>query len=52
MSKKSKARPLFDPAIVRQACVECFRKLQEHGVELSIQRVPSTPVEDTNKLFA
>mgnify|MGYP001417723538 CR=1 FL=1 len=32
--------------------VECFRKLQEHGVELSIQRVPSTPVEDTNKLFA
>ena len=32
--------------------VVCFRKLQEHGVELSIQRVPSTPVEDTNKLFA
>ena len=32
--------------------VACFRKLQEHGVELSIQRVPSTPVEDTNKLFA
>lgn len=31
--------------------VETFRKLLDKGVELSIQRVPSTPVEDTNKLF-
>lgn len=31
--------------------VEAFKKLLDKGVELSIQRVPSTPVEDTNKLF-
>lgn len=31
--------------------VETFKKLLDKGVELSIQRVPSTPVEDTNKLF-
>lgn len=32
--------------------VAAFKKLKELGVELSIQRVPSTPVEDTNKLFS
>lgn len=32
--------------------VAAFRKLQELGVELVIQRVPSTPVEDTKKLFS
>ncbi len=31
--------------------IETFKKLLDKGVELSIQRVPSTPVEDTNKLF-
>lgn len=32
--------------------VAAFRKLQDLGVELSIQRVPTTGVEDTNKLFS
>ena len=31
--------------------VAAFRALQDAGVELSIQRVPSTPVEPTAKLF-
>lgn len=31
--------------------VEAFKKLLDKDIELSIQRVPSTPVEDTNKLF-
>ncbi len=31
--------------------VAAFRELQELGVELSIQRTPSTPEEDVNKLF-
>ena len=32
--------------------VAAFKELQERGVELEIRRVPSTPVEDVNKLFA
>lgn len=32
--------------------VAAFKELQERGVELEIRRVPSTPVEDTGKLFA
>ncbi|AEB06523.1 PTS system, mannose/fructose/sorbose family, IIB subunit [Coriobacterium glomerans PW2] len=32
--------------------VAAFKKMQELGVELEIRRVPSTSVEDTNKLFA
>ena len=31
--------------------VATFKKLQELGVELFIQRVPTTPVESTEKLF-
>ncbi len=31
--------------------VEAFKKLKEAGVELEIQRVPTTAVEDVNKLF-
>ncbi|MDR1033830.1 MAG: PTS sugar transporter subunit IIB [Bifidobacteriaceae bacterium] len=31
--------------------VAAFRELQNLGVELQIQRVPSTPKEDPNKLF-
>lgn len=31
--------------------IEAFKKLQELGVELSIQQVPTAPVEDTQKLF-
>lgn len=32
--------------------VAAFKKLQEAGVELEIRRVPTTPVEDTKKLFS
>ena len=32
--------------------VAAFKELQELGVELEIRRVPSTPVEDTSKLFS
>lgn len=32
--------------------VAAFKKLQDLGVELFIQRVPSTPQEDVNKLFS
>ncbi|EOL43601.1 PTS N-acetylgalactosamine transporter subunit IIB [Enterococcus caccae] len=31
--------------------VTAFKKLQELGVELEIRRVPTTPIEDTAKLF-
>ena len=31
--------------------VAAFKKLQELGVELSIQRVPDTAPESTDKLF-
>ena len=32
--------------------VAAFKELQEWGVEWEIRRVPSTPVEDTSKLFS
>ncbi|MGI6109249.1 MAG: PTS galactosamine transporter subunit IIB [Eubacteriaceae bacterium] len=32
--------------------VAAFKKLQEEGVELQIQRVPTTAKEDVNKLFS
>lgn len=31
--------------------VEAFKKLQEHGVELEIRKVPSEAAEDVSKLF-
>ena len=31
--------------------VAAFRELQDLGVTLEIRRVPTTPVEDINKLF-
>lgn len=31
--------------------VAAFKKLQDLGVELEIRRVPTTPIEDTSKLF-
>ena len=37
---------------VDDADVAAFRELQDAGVELEIQRIPSTPVEDLAKLFA
>ena len=45
-------RQVATSVAVDDADVEAFRKLQEKGVELSIQRVPSTPVEATDKLFS
>lgn len=45
-------RQVATSVAVDDADVAAFRKLQEHGVELSIQRVPSTPVENTDKLFS
>lgn len=32
--------------------VAAFKELQERGVELEIRRVPSTAIEDVNKLFS
>ena len=37
---------------VDDADVAAFKELQDLGVELEIRRVPSTPVEDTDKLFS
>ena len=37
---------------VNDADVQAFREIQEGGVELEIRRVPTTAVEDTDKLFA
>ena len=36
---------------VDDADVAAFKELQDLGVELEIRRVPSTPAEDSNKLF-
>ncbi|QWT17449.1 PTS N-acetylgalactosamine transporter subunit IIB [Collinsella sp. zg1085] len=45
-------RQVATSVAVDDADVAAFRELQELGVELEIRRVPSTPVEDTGKLFA
>ena len=45
-------RQVATSVAVDHADVEAFRKLQELGVELSIQRVPQTAVEPIDKLFA
>ena len=44
-------RQVATSVAVNDEDVAAFRALQEAGVELSIQRVPSTPVEATSKLF-
>ena len=44
-------RQVATSVAVDDADVACFKKLQELGVELSIQRVPDTAVEDLNKLW-
>ncbi|MDO4500800.1 MAG: PTS galactosamine transporter subunit IIB [Erysipelotrichaceae bacterium] len=44
-------RQVATSVAVDDADVAAFKRLQELGVELFIQRVPSTPVEDINKLF-
>ncbi len=45
-------RQVATSVAVNDEDVAAFKELQELGVELQIQRVPSTPVEDINKLFA
>ncbi|BAD40234.1 PTS galactosamine transporter subunit IIB [Symbiobacterium thermophilum] len=44
-------RQVATSVAVDDADVAAFRRLQELGVELEIQRVPSTPPEDIAKLF-
>jgi PTS system N-acetylgalactosamine-specific IIB component len=44
-------RQVATTVAVDDSDVEAFRELQNLGVELQIQRVPSTPKEDPNKLF-
>ena len=45
-------RQVATSVAVDDSDVAAFKELQELGVELEIRRVPSTPVEDTSKLFA
>ena len=45
-------RQVATTVAVDDADVAAFKELQDLGVELEIRRVPSTPVEDVNKLFA
>ena len=45
-------RQVATSVAVNDEDVAAFKELQSMGVELQIQRVPSTPVEDINKLFA
>ena len=44
-------RQVATSVAVNDEDVAAFRALQDAGVGLSIQRVPSTPVEPTSKLF-
>ena len=45
-------RQVATSVAVNDEDVAAFKELQELGVELEIRRVPSTPVEDTSKLFS
>lgn len=45
-------RQVATSVAVDDADVAAFKELREKGVELEIRRVPSTPIEDLNKLFA
>ncbi|MDR2977142.1 MAG: PTS N-acetylgalactosamine transporter subunit IIB [Streptococcaceae bacterium] len=44
-------RQVATTVAVDDADVAAFKELQDLGVELIIQRVPTTPVEDASKLF-
>ena len=44
-------RQVATSVAVDDADVEAFRKIQEHGVELEIKRVPDTAAENIEKLF-
>lgn len=45
-------RQVATTVAVNDEDVAAFKKMQELGVELEIRRVPTTPVEDTGKLFS
>lgn len=45
-------RQVATSVAVNDEDVAAFKKLQELGVELEIRRVPTTPVEDSRKLFS
>ncbi|MBL1228668.1 PTS N-acetylgalactosamine transporter subunit IIB [Enterococcus sp. BWB1-3] len=45
-------RQVATTVAVNDQDVAAFRKLQELGVELEIRRVPTTPIEDSKKLFS
>ncbi|WP_326717424.1 PTS N-acetylgalactosamine transporter subunit IIB [Vagococcus jeotgali] len=44
-------RQVATTVAVDEADIQAFRKLEEEGVKLEIQRVPSTAVEDISKLY-
>jgi PTS system N-acetylgalactosamine-specific IIB component len=44
-------RQVATTVAVNDEDVAAFRSLQDHGVELEIKRVPTTPTEPTEKLF-
>ena len=44
-------RQVATSVAVDDSDVEAFKKLQEHGVELEIRRVPDTAAEDLDKLW-
>jgi PTS system N-acetylgalactosamine-specific IIB component len=44
-------RQVATTVAIDEADVDAFKKLKEMGVQLVIQRVPTTPVEDEKKLF-
>lgn len=45
-------RQVATSVAVNDEDVAAFKELQDLGVELQIQRVPTTPVESTSKLFS
>lgn len=45
-------RQVATTVAVDDADVSAFKKLKDLGVELEIRRVPTTPIEDSNKLFS
>lgn len=45
-------RQVATTVAVDDADVSAFKKMKDLGVELEIRRVPTTPIEDSNKLFS
>ncbi len=52
MHMASGKRQVSSSVAVDDTDVATFKELQDAGVELEIRRLPSTPVEDLDKLFA